>query len=206
MLLNRKGIIVVVLAVVVGFVWLPTQGFSQVRPGAKPVMTLEIITSISQVTDVTTTDPHFMALQSLIERYGLEGLTINKKFNGSMPLTGKDFAVINKSVRSVVDQLLVYIESTDAEKKAAFPTTCAIDLKRVTYTEKVVGDYLECSYGRGSLASMKVTTTTLTRSRFAILLDEALSAANYKMSDMDSKAREAILNTKMKAQPGAKKP
>lgn len=199
MLLKRNGLLVVVLAVVAGFVCFPMKAFSQV-----PVP--EALTSISEVTDVTTTDAHFMALQSLIERYGITGMTSNRKFNGSMPLTGKDFAVINKSVRSVFDQLLFVIESTDAEKKAAFPTACAIDLKRATYTEKVVGDYLECSYGRGSLASLKVTTATLTRSRFAILLNEALDAANYKMADMDAKARKAILDTKMKAQPGAKKP
>lgn len=206
MLMDRRGIIVIALAVVVGFVWLPTQGFSQVRPKATPSATPEMITSISEVTDVTTTDAHFMALQSLIERYGVTGMTSNKKFNGKMPLAGRDFAVINKSVRSVVGELLGNIESTDAEKKAAFPTACAIDLKRATYTEKIVGDYLECSYGRGSLASLKVTTATLTRSRFAIFLSEALEAANYKMADMDAKARKAILDTKMNAQPGAKKP
>lgn len=206
MISNRKGIIVVVLAVVAGFVWLPTQGFSQVPVVATPAATSEIITSISEVVDAKPTDAHFNALQSLIERYGVQGLTTDKKFNGTMPLAGKDFAVINKSVRNSIDQLLGIIESTDAEKKAAFPTTCAIDLKRATYTEKVVSDYLECSYGRASLASMNVTTATLTRSRFAILVDEALAAANTKMAVMDEKAREAILDTKMKAQPAVKKP
>ncbi len=206
MLLNRRGFIVFALAVVAGVVWLPTVGFSQVPVVATPSATPEMITSISEVTDVTTMDAHFIALQSLIERYGIGGLTSNKKFNGNMPLAGKDLAMISKSARSTVGQLLGVIESTEAEKKASFPTTCAIDLKPVTYTEKVVADYLECSYGRGSLAGKKVTTAPLTRSRFAILLDEALSAANTKMAEMDDKARKAINDAKKNATPVVKKP
>lgn len=65
------------------------------------------ITSISQIKDVQPTDKHFMALQSLVERYGVFS---DEKFRGNDPLTREEFVVLlNKSL----DMLVELAGSTD---------------------------------------------------------------------------------------------
>ncbi len=64
------------------------------------------ITSISQIKDVKPTDKHFMALQSLVERYGVFS---DNPFDANDPLTREEFAVLlNKSL----DMLLELAAST----------------------------------------------------------------------------------------------
>jgi S-layer homology domain len=59
------------------------------------------ITSISQVKDVKTTDKHFIALQSLVERYGVFS---EEKFRANDPLTREEFVVLlNKSLDILVE-------------------------------------------------------------------------------------------------------
>jgi hypothetical protein len=65
------------------------------------------ITSISQVKDVKTTDKHFLALQSLVERYGVFS---EEKFRANDPLTREDFIVL---LNSSLDRLLELAVSTD---------------------------------------------------------------------------------------------
>lgn len=65
------------------------------------------ITSISQIKDVRTTDKHYMALQSLVERYGVFS---DETFRGNDPLTREEFVVLlNKSL----DMLVELAGSTD---------------------------------------------------------------------------------------------
>lgn len=64
------------------------------------------ITSISQIKDVKTTDKHFMALQSLVERYGVFS---EEKFRANDPLTREDFIVL---LNSSLDMLLELAAST----------------------------------------------------------------------------------------------
>lgn len=65
------------------------------------------VTSISQIKDVKTTDKHFMALQSLVERYGVFS---DETFRGNDPLTREEFVVLlNKSL----DMLVELAGSTD---------------------------------------------------------------------------------------------
>jgi hypothetical protein len=71
------------------------------------------ITSISQIKDVQPTDKHFMALQSLVERYGVFS---DAKFRGNDPLTREEFVVLlNKSL-----DVLVEIAASTDEDIAAF--------------------------------------------------------------------------------------
>jgi S-layer homology domain len=67
------------------------------------------ITDISQVKDVQPTDKHFMALQSLVERYGVFS---EKTFRGNDPLTREEFVVL---LNSSLDRLLELAASTDEE-------------------------------------------------------------------------------------------
>ncbi len=67
------------------------------------------ITSISQIKDVKPADKHFMALQSLVERYGVFS---DETFRGNDPLTREEFAVLlNKSA----DMLVELAASTDED-------------------------------------------------------------------------------------------
>jgi len=67
------------------------------------------ITDISQVKDVQPTDKHYLALQSLVERYGVFS---DKTFRGNDPLTREEFVVLlNKSL----DTLIELAASTDED-------------------------------------------------------------------------------------------
>ncbi len=70
------------------------------------------ITSISQIKDVKTTDKHFMALQSLVERYGVIS---DNPFRGNDPLTREEFVVL---LNSSLDILVELAASTDEDISA----------------------------------------------------------------------------------------
>ncbi len=71
------------------------------------------ITSISQIKDVQPTDKHFMALQSLVERYGV---FFDEKFRGNDPLTREEFVVLlNKSL-----DMLQELAASTGENISAF--------------------------------------------------------------------------------------
>jgi S-layer homology domain len=67
------------------------------------------ITSISQIKDVQPTDKHFMALQSLVERYGVFS---EEKFRANDPLTREEFVVL---LNSSLDRLMDLAASTDED-------------------------------------------------------------------------------------------
>lgn len=67
------------------------------------------ITSISQIKDVQPTDKHYMALQSLVERYGVFS---DEKFRGNDPLKREEFVVL---LNSSLDRLMELAASTDED-------------------------------------------------------------------------------------------
>ncbi len=67
------------------------------------------ITNISQVKDVQPTDKHYLALQSLVERYGVFS---DEKFRGNDPLTREEFVVL---LNSSLDMLVELAASTDED-------------------------------------------------------------------------------------------
>lgn len=200
------------IAAFCALLWLPVSLSAQKTTVEKPVtkpkavatQTPEIVTSVAQVLDVKQTDAHFEALQSLIERYGIGGLTKNKRFNANSNLKGSDLASIDKSVRSLMDRYLGNIQLPPAEIRKWFPLSCPLDLKRVTYSEKLVADYLQCSYGPGSLEDLNPAAATLTRSRFVIFLAEALSNADVRISALEAKALKAVQEAKKTGTPTPK--
>ncbi len=70
------------------------------------------ITNISQVKDVKSTDKHFMALQSLVERYGVFS---EEKFRANDPLTREEFVVL---LNESLDRLVELAASTDEDISA----------------------------------------------------------------------------------------
>lgn len=67
------------------------------------------ITNISQVKDVKSTDKHFTALQSLVERYGVFS---EEKFRANDPLTREEFVVL---LNESLDRLIDLAASTDED-------------------------------------------------------------------------------------------
>jgi hypothetical protein len=161
--------------------------------------TIERLTSVSQVIDVKPADVHFEALRSLIERYGIGGLTRDKRFNGNANLTGSDLSVIDKDIRRMAATLLVGIDAPAEEIKKYEPRTCPIDTKRLTFTEKAVADHLHCSYHPAVLDDLKPTAAILTRSRYVIFLDEILDALMARVSELEAKALKAREDAKKAA-------
>ncbi len=157
--------------------------------GSAPVSRLERLTSISEITDVKPADLYFRELQSLIERYGISGLTTNKKFDGLAPLRRPELEPIISDSRGILIQLAGGVPIAEVNK--AFPTTCTLDRTAVTFTEAQIAEYLECSFGAGSVTSKKPTTATATRGRFVIFLDAALSAGEQTVNELHMKAEAA---------------
>lgn len=168
------------------------------KPSASPAPaktarpTIEMLTSVSQVTDVKPDDPQFEALRSLIERYGISGLTRNKTFNGSANLTGSDFEMIDRSVRQTILSLLSAGGYDPAAVKRYEPVACLFNFKRQTFTEIAVADHLQCAYIPGVLAKLDPTAKTLSRSRFVIFLDKILDSLTYRLGELESMQSKAV--------------
>jgi len=201
----RKSTKIACFAVFVAFGLLPLGILAQKAPTEKslpspkpaatpaPKSTMETLTSVREVTDVKPSDPHFLALQSLIERYGIGGLTLNKKFNGTANLTGSDFQVIDSKVRGMLSVYLVGFNLPAAELEKWSPRNCPIDTKRLMFSEKVAADYLHCSYHPSVLGDLMPSTAALTRSRYVIFLEEVLGALFDRFGELEAtliKARE----------------
>ena len=71
------------------------------------------ITSISQIKDAKPTDKHFLALQSLVERYGVIS---DNPFRANDPLTREDFMVL---LNSGLDVLMEIAANADEEISAS---------------------------------------------------------------------------------------
>lgn len=164
----------------------------------------EVLTSVSQILDVKPNDVHFEALRSLIERYGIGGLTRDKRFNGNANLSGSDFGTIDRSVHQMMAIYLSTIDLPAAEISKWFPQNCPIDMKKQLFTEKMIGEYLDCSFGPGSVEDLNPTTATLSRSRFVLMLDAALSNANIRLSTLEAKALKAREDAKKTPTPTSK--
>jgi hypothetical protein len=201
------------LATFIALLLLPLATHSQKTPVEKPIPTpkpatsptsakaqpIETLTSISEITDVKPADTHFEALRSLIERYGIGGLTRNKHFNGNANLTGSDFEIIDRNLREMLALYLLSIDYDPAEVKKFAPLTCPIDTKRLMFTEKAVADYLHCSFHPGVLEDLKPTTAALSRSRYVIFLDEILDSLLARFSELEARALKAREDAKKAA-------
>ncbi len=64
------------------------------------------ITAISQIKDVSPTDPYFPALQALVEQYGCVSLSADGEFRADEPLTRGDAAILMYSCLSKVAELV----------------------------------------------------------------------------------------------------
>ncbi|HMO79704.1 MAG TPA: hypothetical protein PKD24_02835 [Pyrinomonadaceae bacterium] len=159
--------------------------------GSAPALKPERLMSISEVTDVKPSDAYFLELQSLIERYGISGLTKDRKFDGAAPLGRPELDHLIGESRELLLELTLGVEIPIADVRKAFPVTCALGGTGMRFTELNIAEYLECSFGAGSVSSKKPTNAITTRGRFVIFLDAALSAAEKTVTELQTKAETA---------------
>ena len=142
-----------------------------------PSFSEEILTSVTQVTDVSQKDPCFTALQSLIERYGLVDLTVNKQFRPAQPVTANEVSGLVGQVRS---------QMTNLSKSCQIPSRLIPDLQAKLAScpspasETAVVQYLRSALGV-KLSSISPQAAPLTRAAFVNHLNSALDESYFKV-------------------------
>lgn len=97
------------------------------------------ITSISQIKDVKPTDKHFLALQSLVERYGV---FYEEKFRANDPLTREEFAVLlNKSLDMLVELAASVDEDINSYQLISFFSANETNITSVSQIKDIKQDY-----------------------------------------------------------------
>ncbi len=146
-------------------------------PAMKPPVYIaaDNVTSISQVTDVTSKDEYFIHLKALIESHKVKHLTNQYKFNGTANLNSADLSYMASNVQIAMLSVAKERGFTAAKYKAMFGQSCSTPTgKNGVLTEAEVLTELKCRF---ALTEMKnnTPTNTVTKGRFAMLLNQALN-------------------------------
>lgn len=146
-------------------------------PTIKPpiYITPDNVTTIAQVTDVTSKDEYYIHLKALIESHKVKFLTNQYKYNGSIKLTSADLSYISSNGQVAAMAIANGRGIRPEVYKAQFGKSCATPSEtNGTLTEAVVLDHLKCRF---ALTEMKNSTpnNTVTKGRFAMLMNQALN-------------------------------
>lgn len=147
-----------------------------------PSFSEEMLTSVTQVTDVTQKDPCFTALQSLIERWGLTDLTVNKQFRPTQPISPSEVTSLVGQVRNQISnlcqscQIPARLVPEFQAKQAACPSPAS---------EAAVVQYLRSALG-AKLANISPQTVPLTRAAFISHLNSAIDESYFKINELSS--------------------
>lgn len=135
----------------------------------------DVLTSISQVKDVTSKDEYFIHLKALIESHKVKNLTTQYKYNGSAKLNSPDLVYMSSNGRIAMLAIAKQRFTLLTQIQAQFGSGCSgPEDNNADLTEAVVVDYLKCQL---ALAEIKNNTPTniVTKGRFAMLLNQALN-------------------------------
>ena len=130
--------------------------------------------SISQVIDADVKAPYFSALQSLIERYGVSGLTKNRRFNAADNLSRTDFQLYVGQAQNVLGNLAA---ASDVPSRLLGGKTCKVAGASAVVNETDAAQYLTCLGGFADSSMLAPGAKPLTRGRFAMYLDSWLGKA-----------------------------
>ncbi len=153
-----------------------------------PSFSEEMLTSVTQVSDVNQKDACFEALQSLIERWGMTDLTVNKQFRPTHPVTPNEVSALVSQARSQMTNLCKSVQIPARlvpelqTKLAACPSPAS---------ETAVIQYLRSTLG-SKLAQVQTQSLPLTRGVFINHLNTAIDESYYKLNELASDT--AILN------------
>lgn len=159
------------------------------KPPTYTWATAETLTSVAQVTDVKPSDFSYKALQILVEKYGIAGLTEGKKLMPDQNLTPDAYRTISQSglvqLRTVASRIGMLSRRFDE----LFPTNCP-DPKAVAgvMTSGEVVNSLKCIFGPSTLTAV-YPDRPMTRGYFVQIFDDAVENGSLKISSnsrMDS--------------------
>ena len=151
------------------------------RTRAKLPRKVETLTSIFQVTDMKVTDAGYRELQSLIERYGIAGLTTNRKFEPNLSLTLDTYENITAYGLKTLRQMAPAADISDARFGELFGLNCPKP-KSVggTLNSGEVVNALKCTFGPSTLKAIS-PEKPIDRGYFAMLLSRALDHGSEKL-------------------------
>ncbi|MBK8303965.1 MAG: hypothetical protein IPK98_11405 [Chloracidobacterium sp.] len=133
------------------------------------------VTTISQVTDVTSKDEYYIHLKALIESHKVKYLTSQYKYNGAANLNSPDLGYMASNGQIAMMSVAKERGMLASKYKALFGKVCSTPTgKNGVLTEAEVLEDLKCRFG---LTEMKNSTPTniVTKGRFAMLLNQALN-------------------------------
>lgn len=171
-----------------------TKPINQPKPASSPTRTpvpkppvytwatAESLTSVTQVTDVKPTDSWYKALQILIEKYGIVGLTEGKKLNPNQILTPTAYRTIQQSARVQLQQIASRTGMLTRRFDELFPTNCP-DPKVVAdgLTSGEVVNSLKCIFGPTTLKAV-YPDQPMTRGYFVQVFDDAVENGSSKIA------------------------
>jgi len=133
------------------------------------------VTTIAQVIDVTSKDEYYIHLKALIESHKVQNLTDQYKYNGAAILNSPDLSYLSSNGQVAMMEVARRRGMEPTAYKAMFGKVCPTPTgKNGILTEAEVVEHLKCRF---ALVEMKnnTPTNTVTRGRFAMLLNQALN-------------------------------
>lgn len=157
-------------------------GAPAMKPPVYTWATAEALTSVTQVTDVKPTDSWYSALQILIEKYGIVGLTEGKKLSPNQNLTPAAYRTIRQSARVQLQQVASRTGMLSRRFDELFPTNCP-DPKVVAdaMTSGEVVNSLKCIFGPSTLKAI-YPDRPMTRGYFVQVFEDAVENGSLKIA------------------------
>lgn len=162
-------------------------GTPTMKPPVYTWATAETLTSVSQVTDVKLGDFWYKALQTLIEKYGVAGLTEGKKLMPNQNLTPAAYRTMRQSAKVQLNTVASRMGMFTSRFDELFATNCP-DPKAVAdvMTSGEVVNSLKCIFGPSTLKAI-YPDKPMTRGYF---MQVFVDAVENGMSRVSSNRRE----------------
>jgi hypothetical protein len=132
----------------------------------------ESVASISEVTDVGVKDEFYRDLQSLIERYGMSGLTKDRKFNGAANVSRDDMDLWTANGQ-IVMMSVANRQGIDPKKYGPLLGKKCGAPYLASYTEAQAMNVIQCRFKVPALKTPSPERIA-TRGRFAMMLNQAM--------------------------------
>ncbi|MEK7725040.1 MAG: DM9 repeat-containing protein [Acidobacteriota bacterium] len=156
----------------------------------------EIVTTVSQVTDVKPTDEFYGDLQSLIEKYGITKVTSAKKFSPNRNLTMFEYADFLRQGKEFLKNSASGFGIKKIDEEKLFNSKCTLPYLEMI-PEKEIAKSLSCNY-RIKNFSMPGGEKWVTRGKFAMYFNKAIQQALLEYS-INSQA-ESVMNDLFKVE------
>lgn len=156
------------------------------KPPVYTFATAETLTSVSQVTDVSDGDLFYKDMQSLIEKYGVAGLTEDKKLSPAKNLSPAAYRTITQSALAQLRQMASKTGMGGKRFGELFGEGCAApNAAGETILAGNAVSSLKCTFGPQTLSAI-YPEKAMSRGYFIQLLRKALDHGSDKISSNSS--------------------